>query len=129
MKKITSLVLLHFLLWGSVESFADTCPRIEEIKTGLPPSGWTFLIGPNEAIENHSFSAAIHSLNGFFYYGQVICRYDACPSYLCPAFTLISTKIYQEPSEPTPPWNHLSVIQSTLTCMPGDHDPAHCLFQ
>lgn len=131
MKKITSVLIFHFLLFGSLQSFADTCPRIKDLDPFIPPTGWSFLISPDPSLpfEDYRFSGAIHSLNGYFYYLQVICRYDACPSFLCPAFTLISNKPYQEPSEPFPPWNHRSVLKYTLTCMPGDHDPAHCVFQ
>ena len=130
MKNISSLLIFTFLLLASLKSLADTCPNMTELKPWLLPAGWTYLVGPPDLpAENYKFSAAIHSLNGAFYYEQVICRYDACPSYLCPAFSLISNNRYQEPSEARTPWNHLSVLRYTLTCMPGDHDPAHCVFQ
>ncbi len=131
MKMRAVLFLLPVLFLSSLKSFAETCPRIQEINPAMAPNGWTFLIGPQPeiALDKYQFSCAIHSLNGYVYYGQVICRYDACPSYLCPAFTLISTKTYQEPSNPQSPWDHLSVLRFTLTCMPGDHNPAHCVFE
>jgi len=128
--KITSGFIIYFSLFGSVASFADTCPRINEIDPFMPPAGWTFLIGPSPdfPMETYHYSSAIHCL-GSFYYLQVICRYDSCGSFGCPAFTLISNNIYQEPSEPFPPWDHRSVLKYTLTCMPGDHNPVHCSFQ
>src|SRR5690242_15503728 len=106
MKQIIRLAFLLGLSLASLQIWADTCPRIEEINSGLPPSNWEFLISPELPTNQYQFSSAIHSLNSIFYYEHVICRYDACPSYLCPAFTLISFKIYQEPSENRPPWNH-----------------------
>ena len=129
MKKIFILLLT---LLACRSSLADTCPAVGSFTFSAPPPGWTFLVLPIEpsiGMENYSFSSAIHSLNGTFYYKQVICRYDVCPSFLCPAFTLISNKTYEQPGEVRAPWNHRSVIAFTLTCMPGDHDPAHCVFQ
>lgn len=127
MKNSLSLLLGSFLLLASLSSLADTCPRLQDFNYVQPPKGWSFLIGP-DFIETYTFSAAIHFL-GALYHEQVVCRYEACSSSFCPAFTLISDKAYQEPSEPKAPWNHYSVLGHSLTCMPADHDPAHCIFQ
>lgn len=128
MKKISILAVIFYL--ASASSFADTCPPIHELKATLPPpAGWTYLLGPDQALESYHFSSAIHSLNGSFYYEQVICRYAVCPSFGCPAFTLLSTKTYEEPNEARAPWDSRSVLKYTLTCMPGDHNPHHCVFK
>jgi len=129
MKKILGVWSLILFLAGSL-SWADTCPRIQDLHADHAPQGWTFLIPPSESsLEGYRFSSAIHSLNAYFYYLQVICRYDSCPSMFCPAFTLISNDTYELPNKNSPPWNHRSVLNRTLTCMPADHDPAHCQFQ
>jgi hypothetical protein len=128
-KYLAQILALAFFLLANTSSLADTCPRAQDLNPFLPPAGWSYLIPPfDPSIEGYTFSSAIHSLNGAFYYQQVICRYEVCPSFLCPAFTLISNNTYQEPSESTPPWNHGSVLKYTLTCMPGDHNPEHCVF-
>lgn len=123
-------ILLTFLLFAiSMRCLADTCPKIQEIDRYQPPPGWTFLLLPEQPIENYHFSQAIHSLNGSFYFQKVICRYDICASSGCPAFLLLSQKDYQQPNQPEPPWNHLSMIMWTYTCMPADYNPAHCVFK
>jgi hypothetical protein len=126
-KKLILPTLAGLLLSGVI--FADTCPLMEDLEAALPPPGWSLLRDPDLKLENYHFSAAIHSLNGFLHYEQIICRYDVCSSYGCPAFALLSNQRYQQPTEANPPWDHHSVLGYTLTCMPGDHNPAHCVFQ
>lgn len=128
MKNRLILLMLSFFLLGSNMGLADTCPRAQDLDLTQPPAGWTYWIGPDWISKNYTFSSAIHFL-GSFCHEQIVCRYEACSSYFCSAFTLISNQTYQEPSEARAPWNHRSVLRYTLTCMPADHDPAHCVFQ
>jgi hypothetical protein len=110
-------------------AYADTCPPAEGLNPYNLPIGWSLLLPPVIAGENYYFSEAIHSLNGSFYYKQIICKYAACPTSFCPAFGILSTKAYNLPNTKMPPWHSLSVIAFTFTCRPADHNPTICLFQ
>jgi hypothetical protein len=109
-------------------SWADTCPPALGLIPQSPPAGWSLLLPPVLEGQRYEFGAAIHSLNGAYYYGQVICKYETCPSHFCPAFALISDKTYDFPNTKTPPWNARSVLAFTFTCLAPDHDPEHCVF-
>jgi hypothetical protein len=123
------LIITLILLAVSLSSFADTCPRIIDINIHQPPKGWSMLIPPVIEGQSYYFDRAIHSLNGSFYYGQVICEYRSCGSFACPAFELLSDAVYINPEAKTPPWDDWPVIAQTLVCAPKDNDPAHCIFE
>lgn len=110
---------------------ANTCPTIAEFgQFGEPPAGWTLLIPSTIPFDDKfEFGSATHSLNGSFYYKQVICKYAQCLSTFCPAFTILSNDTYNLPNTPLPPWGAPSPIVRTLTCEPPDHDPSHCVFE
>jgi hypothetical protein len=122
----------HFLLLGIffklLPAYADTCPQIQDFTPTNPPPGWTLIMPPILDDQKYYFGSAIHSLNGSFYYLQVLCKYEACPSDFCPAFALLSNNAYNFPNTKTPPWNQRSRLKSTFTCTPPDHDPSHCVF-
>ena len=126
-KKIINWLLISGALSSSV--FADTCPTINEASPYNPPAGWSTLLSPVIEGEHYQFNAAIHSLNGVYYNGQVICKYSSCPNSLCPAYALISDRTYELPNSKAKPWNQPSILAFTFTCMPMDHDPSHCIFQ
>jgi len=126
MKKI---LIFSTLLWLSNSGYADTCPGINGLDPFHPPAGWTLNVPPIVEGQTYHFGEAIHSLNGSFYYQQVICKYQVCASAFCPAFSLLSNKQYDMPKTKTPPWNTSSRIAFTLTCRPDDNDPTHCVFQ
>lgn len=117
------------LLFIPTISFADTCPEINGLDPFHPPSGWTLNVPPIIEGQTYYFGEAIHSLNGSFYYQQVICKYQACASAFCPAFSLLSDKQYITPKTKSPPWNAQSRIAFTLTCRPEDNNPKNCMFQ
>jgi hypothetical protein len=109
-------------------AMADACPPISDLKNpNDPPAGWKILVPPVLTEEDYYFSEAVHSLNGSFYYKQVICKY-ACPMNSC-AFAIISTKTYELPNTKMPPWHYPSTIGATLTCRPPSHQPDICIFQ
>lgn len=126
MKKVVLCLLFVFL---NTNSFADTCPSIENASPTNPPAGWSVLLQPAMDGQQYYFGAAIHSLSGAYYYGQVICKYEACPNAFCPAYALISNKTYALPNTKAAPWNARSILQFTFTCIPADHDPEHCVFR
>ncbi len=121
---------LLLLIYG-ITSFAraDTCPHIEGLDPYHPPSGWTLAMPPVIEGETYDFGLAVHSYNGSFYYKQVLCKYEACPSAFCPAFTLLSAKKYEFPNTNAPPWDAKSSLNFTFTCKPVNHDPTVCSFQ
>lgn len=110
-------------------SYADTCPDIKGLDPLHPPSGWTLNVPPIFEEQDYYFGEAIHSLNASFYYQQVICKYQACASAFCPAFSLLSNKPYVFPKTKSPPWDAASRIAFTLTCKPENNDPRSCIFQ
>jgi hypothetical protein len=123
------LLTLFSLLLASPTIFADNCPDIKGLDPLHPPSGWTLNIPPIVEDQTYYFSEAIHSLNGSFYYQQVMCIYKACDSAFCPAFSLLSNTTYTSPILNSPPWDAKSRIAFTLTCKPEDHHPSRCVFQ
>lgn len=126
MKKLRIASLLCFVNL----CYADTCPDIKGLDPFHPPAGWTLNIPPILEGESYYFNEAIHSLNGSFYYLQVICKYQTfCPSNFCPAFSLLSNKQYVMPKTKSPPWDATSKLGFTLTCRPDDNNPANCVFQ
>jgi hypothetical protein len=124
MKKILIMLLS---VMGSFAQ-ADTCPPAKGLDLMHPPAGWKLLLPPAIEGQRYEFGAAIHSLNGAYYYEQVICKYESCPSHFCPAFALISDKTYQHPNTKAAPWDARSVLGFTFTCISPEHDPAHCVF-
>ncbi len=126
MKKLLIIVML---LWFSNICDADTCPDIKGLDPFNPPIGWTLNIPPIVEGQNYYFGEAIHSLHGNFYYQQVICKYQACASAFCPAFSLLSSKQYITPKTKSPPWNASSRIAFTLTCRPENNNPQVCVFE
>ncbi len=127
---IKKIFILSTLLWVSSTSYADTCPDIKGLDPYHPPMGWTLNVPPIIEGQNYYFGEAIHSLNGSFYFNRVICKYQACASAFCPAFSLLSNNKYIDyPTIKFPPWDASSRIAFTLTCRPTDNDPANCIFQ
>jgi len=122
-------IIFIVMLMKIIPIYADTCPPIQDFTPTKPPVGWILIMPPILDDPKYYFGSAIHSLNGSFYYQQVICKYEACPSEYCPAFALLSTSTYAYPNTKTPPWDARSRLRFTLTCMPSDHDPSHCIFQ
>lgn len=127
--KKLSLTLLSMILFFSDTGYGDTCPSIQEIDPFNPPTGWTLQIPPIIDGQEYYFSEAIHSMNGSFYFKQVICKYQACASAFCPAFSLLSNKQYAKPNTNAPPWDTKSRIAFTFTCRPIDNNPTNCIFQ
>lgn len=128
LKKVLMICVL--ILFGTLSDvmYADTCPDAFGLNPLDPPAGWKLLLPPVLDGQEYEFGAAIHSLNGGYYYGQVICKYQMCPSHFCPAFTIISEKVYEHPNTNAAPWDARSVLGFTLTCLAPNHDPAHCVF-
>lgn len=126
---LKKLLTLTTLLCVTNISYADTCPDINGLDPFHPPTGWTLNVPPIIEGQTYYFGEAIHSLNGSFYYQQVICKYQACASAFCPAFSLLSNKQYITPKTKTSPWDALSKIAFTLTCRPTNNDPTSCVFQ
>lgn len=122
------IFLALFCLYHQI-AIADTCPIAEGLNPSHPPAGWKLLLPPVLEDQHYFFGAAIHSINGAYYYEHVICKYEACPSTFCPAYALISDKAYQYPNSNASPWNKRSVLAFTFTCVPDDHDPSHCVFK
>lgn len=130
MKK--GLIILCFLAsvsFISKAAIATTCPAVQDFDPMRPPSGWALLVPPVISGETYYFVEAVHSLNGSFYFKQVICKYASCSSAFCPAFALLSNAQYESPNSKLPPWHATSTIGATLTCRPLTHDPAICLFE
>jgi|HubBroStandDraft_4_1064222.scaffolds.fasta_scaffold97944_2 hypothetical protein len=123
------LFTLFILLCALNMSYADTCPDIKGLDPLHPPAGWTLNVPPIFEEQAYYFGEAIHSLNGSFYYQQVICKYQACASAFCPAFSLLSNKQYVNPKIKSAPWDVSSRIAFTLTCRPPNNDPTSCVFQ
>lgn len=121
-------VLCILSILASKIVLADTCPSAKGLDPMSPPAGWKLLLPPILENQKYHFGAAIHSLNGAYYYEQVICKYEACPSHFCPAFALISEKTYEYPNTKAAPWNERSVLGYTFTCISPDHDPTQCVF-
>ncbi len=128
MNYIKKIVVFFTVLLANT-SFADTCPDINGLDPLHPPAGWTLNIPPIIEDQDYYFGEAIHSLNGSFYFKQVICKYQVCASAFCPAFSLLSNKQYEFPKTKSPPWDVQSRIAFTFTCRPEDNDPKHCVFQ
>ena len=123
---------MRYILWVLLiinVAYADTCPPIKNLNPNKPPAGWTLQIPPIIDGQDYYFGETIHSLNGSFYFKQIICKYQACSSAFCPAFSLLSNAQYQQPATSEAPWNAKSKIAATYTCRPVDHDPANCVFQ
>ena len=120
-----------FIFFYSVVAWGDSCPHPEDFNPTTPPAGWSLIVPPIIPGETYFFDEAIHSLNGQFYYKQVLCIYKdtLCPSPFCPAFTLLSDKTYDLPNSKMPPWNAPSTIVDTLTCESINHRPEDCVFQ
>jgi hypothetical protein len=123
------LIILLIALTVSLSSRADTCPPVDQIDLNNPPPGWQVLVPPVVDDEQYYFGKAIHSLNGGFFYGQVLCVYETCGSFGCPAFELLSEGTYKKPNAPDKIWSGRSIIVDTLTCAPANHDPSVCTFE
>lgn len=127
------LIILLFLSCVSFinkVAMADVCPPISDLQNPEKlPAGWTLLVPPVLSGQDYeyTFSEAVHSLNGSFYYKHVICKY-ACPIKMC-AFAILSDKTYELPNSRMPPWHNPSVIGATFTCRPINHEPNICIFQ
>lgn len=126
--RILFKIIIIIFCFHNQTLFADTCPAAEGLNPSHPPAGWKLLLPPVLEGQHYFFGAAIHSINGAYYYEQVICKYEACPSTFCPAYALISDKTYQKPNSNAYPWNKRSVLAFTFTCIPDDHDPKNCTF-
>ena len=122
-------IILLFTLAVSFCCRAATCPSIDQIDITNPPAGWQLLLPPQVEDEEYAFGKAIHSQNIGFFMGQVICVYEACSGFGCPAFELLSEGVYKTPDHATPTWSTRGIIASTLTCTPSDHNPATCHFE
>jgi hypothetical protein len=109
-------------------SYADTCPPAQSINPQTPPAGWTLFMSPLYAGENYYFVQAVHSLNANYYFQQVFCTYQTCPSFSCPTFTLLSNVTYQFPNSNNAPWNTAPPIVNTIVCFPKNNDPLQCVF-
>ncbi len=129
MKLLKTKSIIIFLILVSNKAFAETCPDIQTFDPLHPPAGWTLNVPPIIEDQSYYFGEAIHSLNGSFYFKQVICKYQACDSAFCPAFSLLSKGQYAYPNAKISPWDVVSRIAYTFTCHPIDHDPSKCNFQ
>jgi hypothetical protein len=123
------LIITLIALSVSLSGMAATCPPADGLNPGQLPAGWSILVAPIIQGQTYHFGKAIHSLNGNFNYQQVICQYQTCPSFGCPAFTIISTGTFQYPESNAAPWDARPVIGSTLVCFPPNHDPSVCIFR
>jgi hypothetical protein len=123
------LLILLIALLVSVAARAQTCPPINEINIANPPVGWKLLLPPQIEGQTYHFGKAIHSLNGSFFYGQVICEYETCNSFDCPAIELLSDATYAKPYSIGGNWTQRANIAETIMCAPANHDPALCVFE
>lgn len=123
------LIILLITSCVSLSSHAETCPAADTLDPAHPPAGWSILVPPIFEDQEYHFGKAIHSLNGSFYYLQVICEYETCPTFGCPKYSIISTNTYETPNTNATPWHTRPVIGFTFVCQPPNHDPAVCIFQ
>ena len=125
------LIITFMLSFVSLSCLADTCPPIQGLDPNHPPAGWELGFSPYVPEANYYFGVASHSFMGNDDFKKIYCRYESCPGILCPAFTLISNRQYDQPyfiQNPPPPWNERSSSQFLISCRPGDNDPMHCVF-
>ena len=113
----------------SLSGNAETCPPVSSFDPHVPPAGWTLLLPPIVEGQKYHFDKAIHSLNGSFYYQQILCVYDTCASLGCPAIELLSNSTFEQPDSNKAPWDASSPISHTFACQPADNNPSHCDFQ
>jgi len=127
MKKCSIIPLLS--LFVSISAWAAICPAVQNVDPLHPPAGWSTLLPPyDDTTDTYYFGSAIHSFNGSFYFKQVICEYETCPSFGCYKFEIISNDPFEMPNSNAAPWNHRPVIAYTLLCTPPDHNPSVCEF-
>jgi hypothetical protein len=124
----TRLMITLITAAVSLSAYADTCPPVDSFDPHTPPAGWSLLLPPIVEGQKYHFDKAIHSLNGNFYYQQIICVYDTCPSMGCPAIELLSNNTYTQPDSAAAPWNAKTPISYTFACQPADNDPSKCVF-
>jgi hypothetical protein len=123
------LIILLITLSVSLSSHAATCPPAETLDPEHPPMGWSLLAPPIFEDQHYHFGKAVHSLNGSFYYLQVICEYETCPTFGCPKFSILSADTYETPNTDAAPWQTKPVIGYTVVCQPPNHDSFACSFQ
>jgi hypothetical protein len=124
----TRLMITLITAAVSMSAQADTCPTADSFNPNTPPPGWNLLLPPVVQGKKYQFDKAIHSVNGNFYYQQIICVYDTCPSMGCPAIELLSNNTYTQPNSADAPWNAKTPIGNAYACQPADNDPAKCVF-
>lgn len=113
----------------SLSSYAATCPPVNQVDPENPPMGWTLLIPPQLEDQIYHFGKAVLSLNGNFFYGQVLCTYETCTQLGCPMYVLLSDETFTSPTSNASPWNARPMVVDTLVCAPADHDPSKCVFE
>jgi hypothetical protein len=126
------LIILLIAAAVSLSSHAATCPPIAQLDPENLPMGWSMLIPPQLEDQTYHFGKAVHSLNMNFFYGQILCTYEAyetCPTFLCPMFVIVSDEVYEQPTSTAAPWNTRPQVVSTLVCQPANHDPSVCVFE
>jgi hypothetical protein len=123
------LIITLIALSVSLSGMAATCPPAEGLDLKRLPTGWNILVAPIFQGQTYHFGKATHSLNGSFYYQQVICQYQTCSSFGCPAFTIVSNGTFQYPESDAAPWDARPVIRPSLVCFPPNHDPSVCIFR
>jgi len=126
-----NLIITLMLSLVSLSCLADTCPPVEGLNPKRPPAGWELRPSPYFPESTYYFGLASHSFMGNDDFKKMYCRYEACPGMLCPAFTLVSNRQYNQPyfeQNPPPPWNARSASEYLITCQPGDNNPEHCVF-
>jgi len=115
----------------AINSFADTCPPIDGLNPEHPPAGWETRPSPYDASQKHYFGMAAHAFTANEDYGKIYCRYETCPSFLCSTILLVSSRTFINPpyqQHSPPPWDARTPSKFLISCLPGDHNPAHCVF-
>lgn len=130
MKNRLILILFSFCVsFYQLNAVAATCPAVDSFDPYNPPEGWVVSMPVVLPDQDYVFSRAVHFLDTAIYPQRVMCIYSTCSEPYCPAYSLLSVDLYNQPDHREAPWDAPNRLKGTVTCQPENHDPSVCVFQ